>query len=315
MNVIKNILKNTEFKDKNEDLNGQGLHKIFSLISIKSYRSNQFNKESIVLKDITLHIPLIELGLQKDTQDMIKFSCLSYKNYKGLDPYIDAFVKNNKNSGIQEIENNIWKKNDCIEETNQTHFSCTWKRGQLIAIVENNISSIVLKIFFLCIFFFGMSIIFLFGMVWISSQNKTTTLMKLEPMLKYKMTSNIGVFIVLFKSLHPLTCWISNPVTPPIKALYLNIASIMFWFILGAYILNFFQEDNTNDPEGVYSNFKTTITLDKYVFVFNIVFLLLVETLKALLIKIPYEKGMVELKEISLSHNPSEKGNFIILLK
>ena len=121
VNIIKNIFLNSEFKDLNGDTNGINLNRIAMMASVRIYNNNQRSNDSSSLSEVTLSIPLTELNLEAEEEAKDKFSCLSYANSDGLYPYIDSFIKMNKNEE-KEISYNVWKKQSCKNSANITHF-------------------------------------------------------------------------------------------------------------------------------------------------------------------------------------------------
>lgn len=151
------------------------------------------------------------------------------------------------------------------------------------------------------------------GMICISVQGKKSALKKLEPMIKYKMTSSCGIFTVLFRNLHLFSFWSLNTVTDAKKSLTFFILSILISFVGGTLLINWFQEDTSDDPDGVFSGFSSQVKLYHYAIVFTVVYIFLYEILKNLFIRLPVEDGMVELNEVPLQKQPFDSKLFLTL--
>ncbi|CAI2385888.1 unnamed protein product [Moneuplotes crassus] len=293
--IIKNIMKDTDFKQYEIDSGGEGLGKLHFLITTGTFKGAMESK--LFLQNFTSDIPLSELGVNRENRQSKRFDCLMYVSSEGIDSYIDAFVLNSKGKNAHSISNNYFSKEYCQSKTNQTHFTCTCDRSGLIAVTENEVNVVALKIFFFIIFIFGILTIYMCGLICISVQTKQTKLKKLQPMIVHKMNTSIGVFAVLVKSLHPLSFWMQNTVISAKKSLSLFVIALIIPFFVGTLLVQYFKENHSKDPEGVFKEFRSKMGFVPYTLIYSLTFLLVFEVLKNLLIKIPREDGTAELNE------------------
>lgn len=195
------------------------------------------------------------------------------------------------------LDSTPWNSTKWETTFNSTHLSCNWENTNMIAVRENNINVIVLKIFFWGFIAFMICSLFCCSLLCANNSHKDFALNQLTTFMDYNLHSCFDTVKLLVNTLHPVSCWRKNPVMSSKKALTLFTLSCVIALVLGIIILDRWKV--VDKTSGEYTEFKTQVTLKQYVIVWTISIGLLFELLKGMFISINIQTGMVKLVDES----------------